>query len=93
MVVRHLRNGELTIGHQDDNLKDERGRAKKPENGYRTKRMLEYQGVEYNLKRLCEALRVNYSTANAKMRKGTPIERLFAELGFPGVILKPNIIQ
>lgn len=93
MVVRHLNDGELVVGHQSDNLHDEKGRAKKSDNGYQTKRMFVYEGAEYNLKRLCEALNVTYSTVNYKLRKGVAVEKVFADLGFPGVILKSSVIQ
>ena len=85
MVVRHLDDNTLALGFQGDNLNDEKGKHKKLETGYTTKKMYEYKGSVFNLSRLCKALNLNYVTTYRKLSKTANAKTVFEELGHPCV--------
>jgi hypothetical protein len=85
MVVRHLFDKTLALGFQTDNLKDEKGKHKKIETGYTTKKMYEYKGSVFNLTKLCKLLNLKYSTIQQKISKTADPKTVFEELGHPCV--------
>lgn len=85
MVVRHLPDNTLALGFQTDNLNDDKGRNKKLETGYTTKKMYEYKGNVFNLTRLCKLLNLTYSTTQQQVSKTANAKTLFEELGHPCV--------
>lgn len=85
MVVRHLPGGDLVLGRNEDNLKDEKGKSKKPVRGYTTSRMYLYKGVAYNLTKLCQVTGSNYGKIYQQLRQSRPPREVLDKNGLANV--------
>jgi hypothetical protein len=88
MIVRHMPDGELVLGWQADNAKDEASIPKKASTGYTTGTMYAYEGKAYNLKRLCDTLGMPYSRVYQRLKRlKWDYKLVFESEGFPEVEL------
>lgn len=88
MVVRHLSNGNLALGWQSDNGRDDRGKSKprNANNCKNNKTVYLYKGRKYNLGSLCSVLGLSYATVYQKLhRTKATVEEVFGSYGVTDV--------
>lgn len=86
MIVRHMSDGYLALGWQNENGQDNKGLKKKVEEGYATAIMYSLNGRLFNLKRLCEHLELPYPSVYQKIKRTkASYRKVFEGYGVHGV--------